>query len=242
VDLTEKNNMDGNRHPWELSRAEMVLSIIKKHAVRDIADIGAGDRFFTQMLSSIASGTRYAIDTGYAEKSEIIDGVRCFNDISLLSEPVDAVTLMDVIEHVQDDGAFLKEVLGKLSADALVVVTVPAFQMLFSNHDVFLKHYRRYNRKQLLSVLRKNNLHVYKCHYFYASLFLARLISLPLAKRKPASSQSGIGSWRFGENHFLTQLIRIILNIDFTVCAFLAKFHIRLPGLSLLAICGKRGG
>jgi hypothetical protein len=240
MDLTEKTSC-GNRHPWESSRASRVLSVIKKYAVRDVADIGAGDRFFTSKLSSVAAGVRYAVDTGYTEKSEIIDGIRCINDISLLPESVDAVTLMDVIEHVQDDGAFLKEILGKLSADALLVVTVPAFQRLFSNHDVFLKHYRRYSRKQLLAVLRSNNLRVERCHYFYASLFLARLISLSLAKRKPASSQAGVGSWRFGESHILTRVVRIILNIDFGICAFLARFRVHLPGLSLLAVCRKRG-
>jgi len=239
MDLTEKTSC-GNRHPWELSRTQRILNIVKKYVIRDIADIGAGDRFFISKLSGIVTGSRYAIDTGYTERSETVDGVNCLNDISELPEPVDAVMLMDVIEHVQDDSAFIKEILDKLSEEALVVVTVPAFQLLFSNHDVFLKHYRRYNKKQLLAVLRSNNLYVERCHYFYASLFFARLISLPITKKKPTSSQSGIGSWRFGENHILTRAIRIILNIDFRICAFFAKFHIYLPGLSLLALCRKR--
>jgi hypothetical protein len=239
MDLTEKTSC-GNRHPWELSRTQRVLNIIKKYSIRNIADVGAGDRFFISKLSDVAAGTRYAVDTGYTERSEIIDGVQCLNDISELQEPVDTIMLMDVIEHVQDDSAFLKEVLGRLSPDALVVVTVPAFQRLFSNHDVFLKHYRRYDRKQLLAVLHSVNLCVERCHYFYMSLFAARLISLPFAKKKPASSQAGIGSWRFAESHILTQVIRIILNIDFGICAFLAKFRIYLPGLSLLAVCRKR--
>jgi len=239
MDLTEEKISCGNRHPWELSRAQCVLNIIKKHAVRNVADVGAGDRFFTSKLSDVATGTGYAVDTGYTEKSAIIDGVHCVNDISELTEPVDAVILMDVIEHVQNDGAFLKEILEKLSDDALVLVTVPAFQFLFSNHDVFLKHYRRYDRKRLLAVLRSNNIRVERCHYFYASLFWARLISLPFAKKKPTSSQTGIGGWRFGENHILTRAIRIVLNVDFGICAFLAKFRIYLPGLSLLAVCKK---
>lgn len=239
MDLTERTTCD-NRHPWELSRARRILSIIKKYTVRNVADIGAGCRFFISKLSGVVTGSRYAIDTGYTEKSEIIDGVHCLNDISELQEQADAVMLMDVMEHVQDDSAFIKDISGKLSAGALVVVTVPAFQLLFSNHDVFLKHYRRYNRKQLLAVLRSNNLCVERCHYFYTSLFAARLLSLPLAKKKPMASQSGIGSWRFGENHILTRGIRIILDIDFMICAFLSKFRIYLPGLSLLAVCRKR--
>jgi len=240
MDLTEKTSC-GNRHPWELSRTQCILNIIKKYAIRSIADVGAGDRFFLSQLSSVASCTKYAVDTGYTEKSKSIDGVLCFNDISELPQKsIDAVMLMDVIEHIQDDCAFLKDILSKLSNDALVIVTVPAFQLLFSNHDVFLRHYRRYRRKQLFAVLRSGKLCVERCHYFYASLFFARLLSLPLTKKKTASSQSGIGNWGFGENHILTQVVRIILNVDFAVCSFLARFGIYLPGLSVLAVCKKQ--
>jgi len=240
MDLTEKK-LNDNRHPWELSRTQCILNIVKKHTLCTVVDIGAGDRFFTSKLIDFVSGTLYAIDTGYTKKSKIIDAIHCFNSISELPEATGTAILMDVLEHVHDDDAFLREILKKLSVDALVVITVPAFQLLFSNHDAFLKHYRRYNRKQLLSLLYSNNLTVEKTHYFFTSLFFARLLSLPLAKRKPVASQSGIGNWRFNEKHILTQAIRIILNIDFRICVFFSWFHIYLPGLSLLAICRKRG-
>jgi len=240
MDLIEKK-LNNNRHPWELSRSKCILNIIKKRPLCNIVDIGAGDRFFTSKLSGFVSGALYAIDTGYTEESVTIDRIHCFNTISELPELADAVILMDVLEHIHNDDAFLKEILEKLSANALIVITVPAFKFLFSNHDVFLKHYRRYNRNQLLTLLHSNNVIVGKCHYFYTSLFFARLLSLPLTKEKPPSCQSGIGNWRFNEKHILTQAIRIILNIDFQICAFFAWFHIYLPGLSLMAICRKRG-
>jgi len=240
MDLIEKKISD-NRHPWELSRTQCMLNIVKKNLLCNIVDIGAGDRFFISKLTNSVSGTLNAIDTGYTEKSEIIDGVNCHNNISELFEPIDAAILMDVLEHVYDDNAFLKEILEKLSTNALILITVPAFQFLFSDHDVFLKHYRRYSRKQLLGLLRSNNLFVEKCNYFYTTLFFARLLSLPLTKRNQKSNQHGIGNWRFSEKHVLTQTIRIILNIDFQICAFFARFNICLPGLSLLAICRIKG-
>jgi hypothetical protein len=196
-------------------------------------------------LAASVSGSLYAIDTGYLEKSKIIeidDGImiHCFNNISELHAVVDAVMLMDVLEHVYNDNEFLIKITKRLSANALIVITVPAFQFLFSNHDVFLKHQRRYNRSQLITLLRSKNITVDKCHYFYTSLFFARLLILPLTKRKQVECQSGIGNWRYSEKHFLTQAIRIFLNIDFQICAFLSQFHINLPGLSILAICRKR--
>jgi len=241
MDLVEKT-MCINRHPWELSRVQCILNIVKKNSnMCTIADIGAGDRFLISKLKSSVSGVLYAIDTGYTEKSEIVDGVHCFNCISELPKPTDVVILMDVLEHVQNDSVFLKEILDKLSDDGLVLITVPAFQFLFSNHDVFLKHHRRYHRKQLLDLLHSSNLSVEKCHYFYTSLFFVRLLSLLLPKIKSTGYKYGIGNWRFNEKHILTKVICIILNIDYLFCVFLAKFHIYLPGLSLLAICRKRG-
>lgn len=240
MDLIEKTSHD-NRHPWELSRTQCILDIVKKYTICTVVDIGAGDRFFISKLTDFVSGTLYAIDTGYTEKSNIIDGVHCLNSISEFPEEANAVMLMDVFEHIYNDNVFLKEVLEKLPTDALIVITVPAFQLLFSNHDIFLKHHRRYNRKQLLDLLHSNNLIAEKCHYFYTSLFFARLLSLPLTRRKTITYQSGIGNWRFNEKHILTQAIRIFLNIDFRICLFFAQFHIYLPGLSLLAICRKRG-
>jgi hypothetical protein len=245
MDLIEKAS-HGNRHPWELSRTQCISNIVKKYPLCNVVDVGAGDCFFISKLAAYVSGALYAIDTGYTEKSKIIDidkglMIHCFNNISELPEPADAAVLMDVLEHIYNDNVFLKEITERLSADALLVITVPAFSFLFSNHDVFLKHHRRYNRKQLLTLLHSNNLIVEKTYYFYLSLFFARLLSLPLGKRKPVECQSGIGDWRFNEKHFFTQAISIFLNIDFQICAFLSRFHINLPGLSLLAICRKRG-
>jgi hypothetical protein len=244
MDLIEETTCV-NRHPWELSRTQCILNIVKKYPLCNVVDIGAGDCFFTKRLSDFVSGALYAIDTGYTEKLKIINGgggmIHCINSFSRLPELANAAILMDVLEHICNDNIFLKETLEKLSVNALVVITVPAFQFLFSNHDVFLKHHRRYNRNMLLSLLHSNNLIVEKCHYFYTGLFFARLLSLPLTKRKPITNQSGIGNWRFNEKHFLTQAIRIILNIDFRICAFFAWFHIYLPGLSFLVVCRKKG-
>jgi len=71
MDLIEKK-LNDNRHPWELSRIQCILGIVKKHPLRTIVDIGAGDRFFTSKLTDFVSGALYAIDTGYAEKQRVL--------------------------------------------------------------------------------------------------------------------------------------------------------------------------
>jgi len=237
MDLTEKTQNE-KRHPWELSRARCILGIIKKYHLDCAADIGAGDMFFISKLQPWLSGTAYAVDAAYGKEQEDVDGIRCFNDFTGLPNLSGhcGLVLMDVLEHIENAAAFLSATLEKIPAGGLVFITVPAFQFLFSEHDTFLKHYRRYGKKDLLALLRSQNLSVEKCHYFYTSLFFARLPMLLWKKKK---KQAGVGAWRFGEKHIATCIVYFVLNIDFFICNLLAKLHITLPGLSLLAVCKK---
>ena len=59
---------------------------------------------------------------------------------------VEVVTLMDVLEHQQDDRAFLAQLLDRMERGAVLVVTVPALQSLWSPWDTALGHFRRYDK------------------------------------------------------------------------------------------------
>ena len=81
------------------------------------------------------------------------------------------VIMMDVLEHVDDDVALLREYSAGLTSDAAMLITVPAFQFLWSGHDIFLEHRRRYTRASLIRVVKAANLEVVRCRYFYGLLF-----------------------------------------------------------------------
>ena len=59
---------------------------------------------------------------------------------------VQVVTLMDVLEHQPKDHEFLREIAGRMEIGAVLVVTVPALQSLWSQWDVDLGHFRRYDK------------------------------------------------------------------------------------------------
>ncbi|MDR0566560.1 MAG: class I SAM-dependent methyltransferase [Prevotellaceae bacterium] len=241
MDLKEKTS-NTHRHPWELSRAQGILGLIQKRKLKRFADVGAGDGFFARKLLSLHPDVVYAADSEYGDEEACIAGVRCVNSIAKLSrESFDGLILMDVLEHIEDDAAFLQEALDKLVAGGTLLITVPAMQFLFSAHDRFLDHYRRYSRKRLLALLNRNGLAVERCHYFYASLLLFRLISLskrvlPIPKREP----TGVGMWRFSEKNLLTQCIVGFLNADFCISRMLGRRRVYLPGLSVVAVCRKK--
>lgn len=62
---------------------------------------------------------------------------------------VDIVTLLDVIEHIDDDEAFLSELVARLSPGTTIVITVPGSMRLWSQWDVSLGHRRRYEKPEL---------------------------------------------------------------------------------------------
>ena len=238
MDLVEAASTTGNRHPWELSRRDSVLQLLAgRGPLRDVADVGAGDRFFAASLRELASGAIYAVDVHYQETA-MVDGIHIARDVADLPDAgLDCIVMMDVLEHVEDEGAILRDVRRKLRLDGTVLVTVPAFQHLFLAHDTYLKHFRRYRRQHLRDVLERHGLRVEESFYFYATLFAARSLEVAVSRVLGEIEQRGVGRWRFGLRHPLTVLVRAVLDLDYRVCRALTRLGLAVPGLSLCAVC-----
>ncbi len=229
MDLSEKTE-NTNRHPWELSRTDCLIKTLKQLKLHGrVLDVGCGDAYFDNMLLDIFPDITelYGVDTFLEEEKHSGKGHWIKNLCEIENKDFDFILLMDVIEHTPDDDAFLKSLMPYLSknSDSLIFITVPAFQWLFSNHDVTLKHYRRYDYKMLSEVVMRNGLTINKWHYFYACLVPARLLTL--------KSTKAAGNWQRGEHDPITAFIRAVLNLDFEFCKLLSKIGIHIGGLSL---------
>lgn len=125
----------------------------------DCLDIGAGNgimgRIIRDNLSKHGVLSRWdSIDTEYQEQDLLkLRSVGLHAATSIPFKKYDLILAIDVAEHVNDDYSFFRCLLEHLSADGICIVTVPAFSWLWSSHDVFLKHYRRYSRTELISTL-----------------------------------------------------------------------------------------
>jgi len=96
----------------------------------------------------------------------------CFFDNSLSSTyKADIILAMDVLEHIKEDHTALKEWRNTLKPDGLLLITVPAFQHLWSSHDIFLGHYKRYNNKSLNDLANSAGLEVVKMHYIFSFIY-----------------------------------------------------------------------
>lgn len=248
MDLKERTDNE-NRHPWELSRTHNIVKTFKRIMPNKdtliIGDIGAGDGYFdTQLIASLKAENInpviYAIDNNYENTISNQEEIVLLKDISMLeNNSMDCIIMMDVLEHIQEDGTFLEFVVNRLKDGGILLVTVPAFETLFSPHDTYLKHFRRYNYRGLKNLLLSNNLQVIKCHYFYFLLFIVRWLQVTFNKNKSVEENVGIGMWKYSGESFITRSIKFVLNVDFGINAILNKLGVHLPGLSLLAVAIK---
>lgn len=111
------------------------------------------------------------VDIAFSEATQAIDG----NARILPAWPKDTlfnlILIMDVLEHTKDDAAVLRDVAKHLAPGGYVFITVPAHRWLFSAHDRFLGHYRRYTKTSLAQTIAAcAELEILTHHYYYASI------------------------------------------------------------------------
>jgi SAM-dependent methyltransferase len=149
-------------------------------------------------------------------------------DIPFPDQTFDVVTCLDVIEHTRDDHVTLRELRRVTRAGGLAVVTVPAYQALWSSHDVANLHFRRYDRRSLRSAARGAGWDVAGDTYFNG-LLLAPAAAVRFASRRRAPGHSDLDVTPPALNGVLELPMRL-------ESRFLAAGS-RLPaGLSLLAV------
>jgi 2-polyprenyl-3-methyl-5-hydroxy-6-metoxy-1,4-benzoquinol methylase len=106
---------------------------------------------------------------------------------------VDVVLLNDVIEHVPDDRAMLREVVERMRPGSVLVVTVPADMRLWSPHDERMGHYRRYDEAMLARAVEGMPLERMVVSHFMARLYpIVRAVRAVSRLRGRAAGVSGI--------------------------------------------------
>ena len=154
-----------------------------------------------------------------------------------ISNKVDVVLLLDVIEHIEDEITFLKELnqSGLIDNNTKIIITVPAYQQLFSNHDVYLKHFRRYNIALLNDHLQQAGFKSQQTGYFFISLLLVRVFQKLFQGKKTVDVEKGIGAYQ--SKGWADTIFVKTLYLDFLIGNFFRALGIKLPGLSCFSIC-----
>lgn len=139
----------------------------------------------------------------------------------------DAVVIVDVLEHIQDDAAAIHELCLVLKDRGLCLICVPAYQWLYGPHDKLFGHLRRYSRRQLAALLTENGFEVVRSTYFQP-LFL-----IPLWLKRRLSN---------GESDFIVppKVVNFIFDRILRLDAYFLRV-LDLPiGCTLLCLAQKR--
>ncbi|WP_010521907.1 type 11 methyltransferase [Aquimarina agarivorans] len=258
MDLLESNNSNNERrHPWELARIEVVKHLITLQfpdtdfSQINVFDIGCGDAFVLEQLTTHFNFNEcFGVDTAL-NKSDLIEinkilnpkSITIYNNLNDIKTTKNnrksIVLLLDVIEHIEDDKGFTNSLAKNelFNTDTTFLITVPSYQKLFSIHDHYLKHYRRYTKKTLKQLL-VANFQIQTSGYFFTSLLLPRILGVLKEKiTKPKLiTNTGLTKWQGGSN--ITKIVTKILFIDYLISLKVSK-TIPLPGLSTYAVCKK---
>lgn len=120
---------------------------------------------------------------------ELIQGC-CPDDLPALGRRFNLVCMFDVLEHIPDDRAALNGLRDSLKPGGCLLLTIPAYRWLWSAHDEFLHHQRRYCSRELERLLVECGFVVRRTSYFNTLLFplaAAGRIADRLLRRRIAS-------------------------------------------------------
>jgi len=180
-------------HFWFVGRRELVRGLLARHlgpAPQRLLDVGCGTGHLAGEL--LAAGHRV---TAVDRLPEALAAARAdTRDVGLLradagrlplrSGAFDAVTMLDVLEHV-DDAAALVELRRVLRPGGVLVLTVPAAPWLWSHRDRAAGHLRRYTRKSLAAALAAGGFEPLELGPYQCALFPVVAASRLLGRRGP---------------------------------------------------------
>ena len=107
------------------------------------------------------------------------------------AESMDCVLALDVIEHIRDDVAALREAYRVLRPGGVLVLTVPAFMSLWRSHDELYGHHRRYSKAGLLSAVRAAGFETERCEFTKCLFFFPLLVRARLDRARKGVAPGG---------------------------------------------------
>lgn len=165
---------------------QWILRYFAPYLGRKIVEIGAGSGTFSQLLLNRAETTQLVLFEAAGNLFPILR--RRFSDSrvelqqgpfdpAILGEAPDSIVLVNVLEHINDDGLLLSQIYGSLKAGGSLLLFVPAGQWNYGSLDKAFEHHRRYSRADLRRKLERAGFRVERQRYInfmgIASWFLA---------------------------------------------------------------------
>jgi SAM-dependent methyltransferase len=164
---------------WFVARRRLLESLVEEVASEKktprILDIGCGTGINFSVLSKF--GNTFSSDfseeaLGFCKSRGIDNLVRSYvESLPFVDSSFDLVTALDMLEHIDDDLAGMDELMRVMADDGTLLITVPAYGFLWSEHDEALHHRRRYAASELRNKLTNSGFEVERITYYITFLF-----------------------------------------------------------------------
>jgi SAM-dependent methyltransferase len=163
---------------WHVARRSLLADVLRwgvpEDPERPGLDLGCGTGAnfgllapFGRFVGSEVEGTLWADGRPRPERPVLLARGE---SLPFPDECFGLCTFFDVLEHVDAEDAFLREIRRVLRPGGRIFLSVPAYMFLWSDHDVSLHHHRRYIRRTLRDSLTRNGLEVVRVTYAMASI------------------------------------------------------------------------
>jgi SAM-dependent methyltransferase len=230
-----------NTYWWFVARNTIIRKLTERWSGLkkgdEVLDVGCGTGGFAMLINDIYNPvcmdmSETALD--YCRKRGI---TRLFkgllNEFPKGSYDIKGLFMLDVLEHIDNDVSVLEEVVDTLPNDGAFIVSVPAYQWMWSRHDKMHMHYRRYTKQQLNQLLKNAGFEIEFTSYFNSLLFLPAVLKRFLDKIK---GEKG----KYYPVDQVSPLMNKIFKSIFLLELWFLRF-LRFPfGLSILTIARKR--
>lgn len=231
MDLIETQLENPLGHWYYAHKYWAITELMNRSSVmcRRLIDVGAGSAVFSKaMKQALPDIEVFAIDPGYSDiqLGTNSDGVTYLKNLGDITG--DFYLMTDVIEHVRNDLEFLKSYSDLVSTGTHFIITAPAFMSLWSSHDIYLKHFKRYTKNEVIELSENAGLEIIEVRYLYGILFPLAWIKRRLVKNKTEGSDLRQNS------RIVQEVLKLILKID--------KLFSRISplGISVIAIARKK--
>lgn len=230
-------------HWWFRGRRRILLRLLELHLPpppaggrREILDVGCGAGGMASSLASLGRIRGVDSDARAIELSrkrgievELLTGPALPFD----PETFDVVTLLDVLEHLDDDAAMLGEIRRVLKPGGALLLSVPAYRFLWGAQDVVSHHRRRYVAPEIRRLLARSGFDVCRLSYFNTLLFpviaAVRLLRKRIRPSAPARSDfamtppgrtNDLLAWLFGAESRLLGRVDLPFGVSILGLAF----------------------
>jgi len=184
-----------DKHFWSRTKRGLALSLLKRYIAGNevrLVDVGCGNGGFLASVEKRIPSARLTGIDGYAES--LRNCRKRSHNLQLIEHDItemeglpemenNVATFLDVLEHLDSPEKTLNDVRRIMSPNGIVIATVPAFQSLWTDRDVFLGHRKRYSKRDLVKLFSSCGYEILEVNYYFSYLFLPVLLYRKLIAR-----------------------------------------------------------